>query len=345
MSVESSGARVARDLMTSPVISARPDMKVRELARLMLSHKLGALPVVDEAGAPIGIVSDGDLFGRRPDDKRRVWWLGILERGGVSFDLPERDLTRTARELMTSPVVTVTPATPLSLVAEMLQVQNLKRLPVIEFDRLVGIVSRADLLGSMAAQPKDGAERGAGEKILEFLESLVGGASLRGLGIGSGGSAAASVLDRPAFHASESFTAPSLRGKMLAFVDEKQSLRDAERFAAERDRQRRAKALLDVHVSAKLWQSLLEHAEVAAANGERELLMLRFPCALCSDGGRMIDVAEPGWEATLRGEPAELFTRWRQELQPKGFHISARVDSYDGDGVMAEIGLYLTWGA
>jgi len=342
VSVEKSPARFARDLMTAPVVSARPDMQVRELARLMMTHRLGALPVVDNAGAPIGMVSDGDLFGRRPEDKRRVWWLGMLERGGVAVDLPTRDLTRTARELMSAPVVAVTPSTPLSMVAEMLQVQNLKRLPVIENERLIGIISRTDLLKSVMSLPRDGADRGTGEKVLEFLESLVGGASLRGFGIGV---AAAPAPEPQAFPPSKSLSASTLRGKMLAFVDEKQALRDSERLAAERDRQRRAKALLDVHVSAKLWQSLLEHAEVAAGNGERELLMLRFPCALCSDGGRMIDVAEDGWEATLRGEAAELFTRWRHELQPKGFHVSARVDSYDSYGVMSEIGLYLTWGA
>jgi hypothetical protein len=57
----------------------------------------------------------------------------------------------------------------------------------------------------------------------------------------------------------------------------------------------------------------------------------------------MIDVAEPGWETTLRGEPAELLARWRSELKPKGFGLSARIVSYV-DGVLGDVGLFLTWG-
>jgi len=343
VSVEISSARVARDLMTSPVVTAKPDTNVRVLAHRMMQHHLGALPIVDDSGAPIGMVSDGDLFGRRPEDKRRVWWLGMLARGGEALDLPPRNLDKTARELMSAPVVTVSPSTPLALVAEILQLQNLKRLPVVEQGRIVGVISRTDLIRIVETLPRDNPDRSVGEKVLEFLESLVGGASLRGLGLDGGGPAAHTPTPSQA-PASEPLSAAELRQRMRTFQDEKQSLYQAERLSADRERKRRAKALLDEHVSAHLWRSLLEHAEAAAANGENELLMLRFPCDLCSDGGRMIDVAEAGWETTLRGEAAELFNRWRQELKPKGFHLSARVVSYDSDGVIGDLGLFLSWG-
>ncbi len=71
-------------------------------------------------------------------------------------------------------------------------------------------------------------------------------------------------------------------------------------------------------------------------------MLLRFPSDLC-DGGRKIDVAEQGWEETLRGEAAEIYDRWRKELKPQGFGLSARIVSYD-DGVIGNIGLYLAWG-
>ena len=59
---------------------------------------------------------------------------------------------------------------------------------------------------------------------------------------------------------------------------------------------------------------------------------------------RMIDVAEPGWETTLRGEAAEMYARWRDELKPGGFHLSARVVSYLDGGVLGDVGLFLGWG-
>jgi len=72
-------------------------------------------------------------------------------------------------------------------------------------------------------------------------------------------------------------------------------------------------------------------------------MLLRFPSDLCSDGGRKIDVAERGWEETLRGEAAEIYDRWRKELKPQGFGLSARIVSYE-EGIIGDIGLYLTWG-
>jgi hypothetical protein len=97
-------------------------------------------------------------------------------------------------------------------------------------------------------------------------------------------------------------------------------------------------------VSTQLWRELLEHAELAARGGEQELMLLRFPSELCIDGGRKIDVVEKGWEQTLRGEAAEIYDRWRKELKPQGFGLAARIVSFDEEGAIGDIGLYLTWG-
>jgi len=72
-------------------------------------------------------------------------------------------------------------------------------------------------------------------------------------------------------------------------------------------------------------------------------MLSRFPSDLCSDGGRKIDVAEQGWEETLRGEAGEIHDRWRKEMKPQRFGLSARFVSYE-DGIIGEIGLYLIWG-
>ena len=85
-----------------------------------------------------------------------------------------------------------------------------------------------------------------------------------------------------------------------------------------------------------------DRAEAAARRGDKEFLLHRFSSDLCSDGGRMINAAESGWETTLRGEPAEVVERWRYELKPKGFRLVARIVSYV-DGVLGDVGLFLSW--
>ena len=329
---------LARDLMRTPVICARADMGVREVAQLMLDNNIGAAPVIDENGAPIGMVSDGDLLGRRPEDKRRSWWLGMLAQGVVSQELPQRGLDRPVREVMSAPLITTSPTTSVAAIAETMQLQHIKRLPVVEGGRIIGIVSRTDLLGAVETA---GASAGAGrgEGLLDFLESLIGGASLRGA---QGARRAAEAAKAPA--ASSELSAADLRERVRAFKAENADRRAADQMASRRDRERKVKALLDQHLSATLWRSILEHARLAADNGEREILMLAFPADLCSDGGRRIDIADRGWEETLRGETAEIFARWRDELKPHGFRLNARIVSYAQDGVIGDLGLYLVWG-
>ena len=135
-----------------------------------------------------------------------------------------------------------------------------------------------------------------------------------------------------------------MRAEVRSFKAEIGNSSVAARQAARLERQRQIKSLLEQHVSAALWREMLDHAETAARNGEKELLLLQFPSDLCSDGGRAIDVAEDGWEATLRGEAAEIYARWRDELRPRGFGLAGRIVSYDEEGVISDIALYLTWG-
>ncbi len=72
-------------------------------------------------------------------------------------------------------------------------------------------------------------------------------------------------------------------------------------------------------------------------------MLPRFPSQLGSDGGRAINVAEPGSPATLRGEAAEIYLRWERDLKPHGFDLAARVLEFPG-GVTGDIGLFLVWG-
>jgi hypothetical protein len=71
--------------------------------------------------------------------------------------------------------------------------------------------------------------------------------------------------------------------------------------------------------------------------------LLRFPVELCSDGGRAVNVPDPNWPQTLRGEAAEMYLRWERDLKPCGFHLAARIVDFPG-GMPGNIGLFLIWG-
>ena len=299
--------------MRAPVVTAREDETVREAARRMLEHGLGAMPVVSAAGAPIGMVSDGDLLGHRQRDPRREWWLDLLARGGASVAPPHFVDDRPVREVMSAPLVTVSPRTSAAEIAELLRLNHVKRLPVIDEARwsASSAASISSVWSKRMRPPNDSKEDNA---LLEFLEGLIGGASLRGRPCGGRRS-----RSRQRSPASRAFTAAALRAEAEEYEADRQAQFEAERAAVRLQRQRELKAMLQAHVDEALWRDLMDHAEAAAVRGEMEMQLLQFPCALCIDGGRMIDVHEKGWETTLRGEPAEITLAGAMNCARKGF--------------------------
>jgi hypothetical protein len=109
-------------------------------------------------------------------------------------------------------------------------------------------------------------------------------------------------------------------------------------------RRSRLGELMDRHVTEADWERLIQRARGSAESGEKEFMLLRFPSALCSDGSRAINMSEAGWPTTLRGEAAEIYSKWLTELKPNGFHLSAHVVDFP-DGRPGDVGLYLAWGA
>lgn len=149
----------AADIMTRNVISVLPETSVRAVAALLACHNISAVPVIDGTGTLRGMVSEGDLmapFAATTADKRE-WWLGLLaegERLAPEFlDYIAED-HRQAANVMTGNVVTVTPETSLSAIADLLTRHRIKRVPVLENGRVAGIVSRADLIRAMAPAPQ-----------------------------------------------------------------------------------------------------------------------------------------------------------------------------------------------
>src|SRR6516225_9296472 len=146
----------ARDVMTTEVVTVGPDTPTGKIAELLLAKQISAAPVVDNNGAPIGMVSEGDLIGRDEAARqaRRDWWLALLAEGSsLHEDLVAslRSPERTARDVMSAPVVTVDQETYVGEIARLLATYRIKRVPVLRDGRIVGIVSRADLLRALAA--------------------------------------------------------------------------------------------------------------------------------------------------------------------------------------------------
>ena len=146
----------ARDVMTRDVVSVASDTPMRKIAALLLEKRISAVPVVDSSGAPIGMVSEGDLTGRSEAEReaRQDWWLTVLAEGEpvnpeflASLNYP------TARDMMSAPVITVGEETNLEEIARLLTTHRIKRVPVVRDGRIVGIVSRADLVRALAARP------------------------------------------------------------------------------------------------------------------------------------------------------------------------------------------------
>jgi CBS domain-containing protein len=143
----------AADAMTTDVISVRPSQSVQEVASILLAHRISAVPAVSEDGDQlVGIVSEGDLIRRREagTDRRRSWWLELLAAPDTAEDYVKTHGRRVA-DVMTSNVITVGPDTPLSDIADLIEKEGIKRVPVVDDGRLVGIVSRANLLQALAA--------------------------------------------------------------------------------------------------------------------------------------------------------------------------------------------------
>lgn len=145
----------AADVMTTAVICIKPDATVLDAARLLLSERISALPVVDPAGDLVGIVSEGDLIHRTELglEKRVSRWKALFEDDRSLAEDYLKAHGRTVRDVMTHPVVMAEEETALSVVAERMDQFGIKRLPVVRDGKVVGIVSRANLLQALISAP------------------------------------------------------------------------------------------------------------------------------------------------------------------------------------------------
>jgi CBS domain-containing protein len=138
----------ARDIMTTPVVTAELDTTVVEIAKRLLERRVSALPVVDAQGRVVGIVSEGDLM-RQPQagGQRHVsWWLTMFAASEEQAREFIKSHGRLAREVMTGNPITVEEEASIEEIATLLEKHRIKRVPVLREGKLAGIVSRANLL-------------------------------------------------------------------------------------------------------------------------------------------------------------------------------------------------------
>jgi CBS domain-containing protein len=146
----------AKDVMTTEVVTVSPETTVQELAKLLSEKGISGTPVVDASQRLVGVVSEGDLLHRaetgteRRVQRRRSWWLeSVATEQELARDYVKAH-GRTVADIMTREVISAEETTDLADLAMLLETKRIKRVPVVSGGKLVGIVSRANLVRALA---------------------------------------------------------------------------------------------------------------------------------------------------------------------------------------------------
>jgi len=161
----------AKDIMTSPVVSAELDATVIQAAQIMLQKRISGLPVVDKDGRLVGIVTEGDFLRRAETgtERRRPRWLEFLIGPGRLADEYTRSHSRKLEDVMTSDPVIVSEDAPLEEIVNVMERHQIKRLPVVRGQQLVGIVSRANLLQALASVHREAEPSAQSDEVIRGL--------------------------------------------------------------------------------------------------------------------------------------------------------------------------------
>jgi CBS domain-containing protein len=142
----------ATEVMSPIVITILPEATIEDAARMMLQHGISGLPVVDATGTLVGIVSEGDFLRRveTGTERQRPRWLEFFLGPGRAANEYVHSHGRKIEEVMTPEVVCVSEATPLQEVVRIMERRRIKRVPVISNGKILGIISRANLVQALA---------------------------------------------------------------------------------------------------------------------------------------------------------------------------------------------------
>ncbi len=146
-----------KDVMTRNVISVQASDPVLKAARLMLENRISGVPVVDKQGALVGVVTEGDFLRRSEigTQRRRPKWLEFIVGPGRLADEYVHASGRKVEDIMTPDPYTVDEDETLEKVVELMERRHVKRVPVVRGGRMVGIVSRANLMHALASLARD----------------------------------------------------------------------------------------------------------------------------------------------------------------------------------------------
>jgi CBS domain-containing protein len=135
------------------VVTTTPHSTIKDAAKLLLSHHISGLPVVDNQGKIVGIISEGDLFRRAEiaTERTRSWWLQALSSADSLATEYVKANARKVEDVMSRHVIMAVPETSLQEIATILEMHGIKRVPIVENGQLVGIISRANLIQALAS--------------------------------------------------------------------------------------------------------------------------------------------------------------------------------------------------
>jgi CBS domain-containing protein len=152
----------AMDVMTTKVITVDEKATVPEAARLLAEHGISAVPVIDKDERVIGIVSEGDLLHRAETgtERCRSWWLDMMSSTNKLAGEYIKSHSGKVKDVMTRDVLSVTEETSVADIAVLLETKRIKRVPVLRDGKLVGIVSRANLVRALAMTINEAANGG-----------------------------------------------------------------------------------------------------------------------------------------------------------------------------------------
>jgi CBS domain-containing protein len=143
----------ARDVMAFPVITIRPNASIEEVARTFVQRRISGAPVVDDNGKLVGVISEGDLMYRSEIGTERphpYWYHAYAGKEQLAAEYVKAR-ARNAEDVMTRKVITASPESSLNDIAALLENNSIKRVPILEYGALVGIVSRANLIQALAS--------------------------------------------------------------------------------------------------------------------------------------------------------------------------------------------------
>ncbi len=149
---------IARDIMEAAVITVGPDTTIKELADILIDNKISGVPVVDEEGNILGIVTEGDLLHKEVSPQVPAGLSATFGFGGLAslkdYEKYLSDVKKlsacTAEEIMTTKLFTVQETASVKEIANVMISNNINRVPVLVGTKLVGIISRADVIKTLA---------------------------------------------------------------------------------------------------------------------------------------------------------------------------------------------------